>query len=422
MTTTNRTLPSARHQQQWSNWGGNQVCTPALTVRPTTEAEAVGAVRYAVTEGMGVRVAGAGHSFTPVVQTGGMLLDLSGLQGITGIDSATGRVRALGGTTIDKFGDPLWERGLSLANQGDIDKQAIAGAVSTATHGSGIGLGSFASTVRWMRLLTGQGEIIEVDETDPERLHAVQVAVGTAGVILELELQAVEAYHLREQITYETTEELLENWERNPLEARHFSFLWCQAPESAGLYELPTPDGLDMVGRAYTKRYWAESLDESDGRALSSEEGRRRDRAYRIYPGGFMLPFHELEYYVGVDRAKEAWTALKDLILEDFPDQHYPIETRWTRGDEAFLSPFYHEDKVSLSVSGAPGTDYWPYLQAVDSLLDGFDATVHWGKIHLLTRERAERLFPRLPDFLRVRRELDPRGVFLNDHTRALFH
>ncbi|MDO5662090.1 MAG: D-arabinono-1,4-lactone oxidase [Brachybacterium sp.] len=165
-------------------------------------------------------------------------------------------------------------------------------------------------------------------------------------------------------------------------------------------------------------RAWAEPAEEPSG--IREEEGARHDRAYRIYPGGFMIPFHELEYYVGVDRAKDAWTALKDLILEDHPDQKYPIETRWTRGDDAHLSPFHREDKVSLSVSGAPGTDYWPYLRDVDELLQGYDATVHWGKLHLLDRERLDRLFPEAETFRSVRRELDPEGVFLNDHTRAL--
>lgn len=409
----------AEDSKTWTNWGGNESCTPALTVRPRSEDELIDAVRYAAHERINVRVAGAGHSFTPIVTTGGMMLDLSALQQVTGIDTATRRVRALGGTVISAFGEQLWNKGLSLGNQGDIDKQAIAGAVSTATHGSGSALGSFSSTVTWVRLLTASGDIIEIDESDLRRLRAARVAVGTLGVILEIELQAVEAYQLRERITYETTDELLANWDRNSAESRHFSFLWCQAPESPALYELPWPEGLSVPGRAYTKRYWSETATHSHD--LVEEEGGRRGPAYRIYPGGMEIPFHELEYYVSADRAKDAWIALKDLILNEHPDQLYPIETRWTQGDDAFISPFYKDDKVSLSVSGAPGTNHWPYLRAVDELLQGYDATCHWGKIHFLTRERLESLYPELDEFLAVRRELDPSGLFLNDHTRALF-
>lgn len=409
----------AEDHVKWTNWGGNETCTPALTVRPRTEEEVVDAVRFAGKEGIGVRVVGSGHSFTPVVATGGMLLDLSGLQAVTGIDSERKRARALGGTGIHAFGEPLWNAGLSLGNQGDIDKQAIAGAVSTATHGSGIDRGSFSSTVTWVRLLLASGDIIEIDESDLRRLRAARVAVGTLGVILEVELQAVDAYKLRERITYETTDELLSNWDRNPADSRHFSFLWCQAPESPALYELPWPEGLEVPGRAYTKRYWEEPATSSH--EVVEQDGSRVGPAYRIYPGGMEIPFHELEYYVSVDRAKDAWVALKDLILDEHPDQLYPIETRWTQGDDAYLSPFYKDDKVSLSVSGAPGTNHWPYLRAVDELLQEYDATCHWGKIHFLTRERLETLYPELDEFLAVRRELDPKGLFLNDHTRALF-
>lgn len=416
---SSNTLPNSTLNEPWRNWGGNQEFIPAITARPTSENEVIETVRYAIKAGLTIRVAGAGHSFTPVVETDGLLLDLSGLQQVTGVDSSSKRVRALGGTAISEFGDPMWKAGLSLQNQGDIDKQAIAGAISTATHGSGIASGSFSSTVRWVRLINGQGEVVEIDETDLRLLRAAQVAVGTLGVILEVELQAVPAYHLREEITYETTEELLDRWDINPSHSKHFSFLWCQAPESAGLYELPTPPGLDMVGRAYTKRYWAEGLNEKDG--AIKQEGRRHDRAYKIYPGGFGLPFHELEYYVGVDRSEEAWKALKNLIVEEHPEQKYPIETRWTKAEDGYISPFYKEDKVSLSVSGAPGTAYGPYLKAVDELLQDFDATVHWGKIHLLDRERVDDLFPEVETFRSIRRDFDPNGVFLNKHTHELF-
>src|SRR5699024_10006159 len=237
--------PKPTQNQPWRNWGGNQAFTPAITIRPTNEAELLEAARNAIKDNMAISVAGAGHSFTPVVATDGLLLDLSGMQQVTGIDSGSKRVRALGGTRISEFGEPLWKAGLSLGNQGDIDKQAIAGAIATATHGSGITTGCFSSTVTWMRLLNGHGEIVEIDENDLKQLRAAQVSVGTLGVILEVELQAVPAYYLREEISYETTEELLALWDENPHNSRHFSFLWCQAPESAALYELPTPPGLD---------------------------------------------------------------------------------------------------------------------------------------------------------------------------------
>ncbi len=84
------------------------------------------------------------------------------------------------------------------------------------------------------------------------------------------------------------------------------------------------------------------------------------------------------------------------------------------------MSPFYKRDTTVLSVSGAPGTDYWPYLRDLDALLEDFDARPHWGKIHFLTRDRIEKMYPEYDKFVAVRREFDPDGVFLNDNLRSL--
>ncbi|MBP1233284.1 FAD/FMN-containing dehydrogenase [Arthrobacter sp. PvP102] len=413
-------FPAVPHEihRQWSNWGGNQSATPAYTVRPRTDEEVLEVVRYAIKAGLPVRAVGAGHSFTPLVQTGGILLDLAGISGITGTDTERLRARARAGTAISDFGEPLWNAGLSLSNQGDIDKQAIAGALSTGTHGSGVELGSFSSALRWARLINGHGEIVEIGENDLRELKAAQVALGTLGILLEVELAVSPRYHLAEQITYPTWGETVANWDTDIASNRHYSFLWCQGEESAGLYELPTPAGESMINRSYTKRYNAVDLDESTD--LSSAEGARRDRAYRIYAGGFMIPFHELEYYVPMERGREAVEALQDLIRTRHADQKYPIEVRWVKAENGYLSPFQGRNTTVLSVSGAPGTNYWPYLRDVDEMLQDFDARAHWGKIHFLTRERVAALYPGYEEFVAVRREFDPHGVFLNDHTRAL--
>jgi FAD/FMN-containing dehydrogenase len=135
----------------WTNWVGNQSFSPAAVVEPRDEDEVVRAVQQAAR----VRVAGAGHSFTPIVETDGMLLDLAAMRGVLSTDAARRGTTALPATLIRDFYEPLWEAGLALRNQGDIDTQQIAGAVATATHGSGIGNPSLSGFVRGVRLVTG---------------------------------------------------------------------------------------------------------------------------------------------------------------------------------------------------------------------------------------------------------------------------
>src|SRR5690349_15515867 len=116
-----------RPTSTWTNWVGNQSFTPASTTAPQDEEEVAVLVGQAAERNLGVRVAGAGHSFTPVVETGGMLLDLSNLRGVLHTDPERKRATALAGTRIHDFYEPLWDAGLALRNQGDIDTQQIAG-------------------------------------------------------------------------------------------------------------------------------------------------------------------------------------------------------------------------------------------------------------------------------------------------------
>jgi FAD/FMN-containing dehydrogenase len=95
------------------------------------------------------------------------------------------------------------------------------------------------------------------------------------------------------------------------------------------------------------------------------------------------------------------------------------MELRTTAADEGFLSPNFERDSAVISVSGAPGTDCWPFVHAIDETLRPFAARPHWGKLHFMTRERLEELFPRFDRFVELRRELDPDGVFLNDHSSS---
>jgi FAD/FMN-containing dehydrogenase len=400
---------------RWTNWVGNQSFSPARVATPHNAEEVAALVAQAARSALGVRVAGAGHSFTPLVQTDGLLLDLSRLSGIVRADADRVRAVARAGTRIRDFYEPLWRHGLALRNQGAIDEQQIAGAVATATHGSGISNRSLSGVVRAVTLVGCDGGIRRIDDRQPRLLRAAQVAVGMLGVITELELEVAPAYRLTERVDVCAWEDVLERWDELVHGHRHANFFWMPTGDSAGLYGL---DGLGVeAGRCCVKTY-----DEAPADAPDSDiPGRRTDRCYRIYPNVFEPNFHELEYFVALERAPDALHAMRELMQASLPDSVYPLGVRTVGADDAYLSPNHGTATVALSIAGAPGTDYWSYLRAVDSLLAQFDARVHWGKLHFLNRERLHQLYPQAGEFIAVRRELDPEGVFLNDHLRRLF-
>ena len=123
----------------WHNWSGAQTAHPQAFVQPATEAELVGVVRDAAARGLHVKTVGAGHSFTAAAVTDGVLVNLDNLTGLVHVDKDAMEVTFLAGTRLRDVPGLLRPHGLALANQGDVDPQSLAGALSTSTHGTGSG-------------------------------------------------------------------------------------------------------------------------------------------------------------------------------------------------------------------------------------------------------------------------------------------
>jgi FAD/FMN-containing dehydrogenase len=403
----------------WRNWVGNQSCIRAARGAPSSEDELCSMIIDATGKGLNVRVAGSGHSFTPVALTSGLHLTLANMQGVRHIDHAKRRVTAAAGTTINQLVRVLKAEGLSMINQGDIDSQALAGALTTGTHGTGLTLGNMASSIVGMRLVQPNGEIIVVDESTPDLLNAGRVSLGVLGAISEITLQVMDSFNLHERIWREDFESVMEKHDEMAKKHRHFSFFWCPYEQSRHCYCLPDTAATSKTGRT-TDMCEVKVMDITD-RPIFEGEFEKVAYSSDAYPIEYVPNFHELEYAVPVAHAKEALRAVRKLMLEDFPEAIYPIEYRFTAGDGAWMSPFFEQDSVTISVSGEPGTDYWDYLRSVDKILRSFGARPHWGKMHFLTGEDVTSIYPRANDFRNLRRKLDPQGFYLNDHLSALF-
>lgn len=406
----------------WQNWGHNQSFRPRRILNPTIEADVQTAVIEAITKGETVRAAGSGHSYTPVVETPHTLLKLDSLTGLVSVDRQSRSAVVKAGTKLSALGEPLWNAGLALANQGDTHGQTISGATATGTKGSGRELGSLSSMIRGVRLVDGTGQIRDIDGTDEDLLSAAQVSLGLLGIVTELTLDVVPAYRLQESNQIMNVEDLLSEWHRAANDYRHFSFFWCPGDASSDMYSLP---------RVPRDHAWVKFLSEdgnideaeTDRQPLEGPLGRRNGRSYLIYPDvsdSHAGEFVELEYMVHEQDAKDAFLAVRQLMLTDYPNES-PVQVRWQRADSAFLSAQYERPSVSISVSGVRAGDFHKFLRAVDAELRPFGARPHWGKMHYLTATDLPNLYPELDRFLAVREQFDPKGVFLNDHLRDLF-
>jgi FAD/FMN-containing dehydrogenase len=399
--------------ETWTNWVGNQTFKPLGFATVSTEEEVIEVARTAVLSRTCIRTHGTGHSFTPIVETSGTLLDMSALKGVISIDRENCLVTAWAQTPIHDFGDALWRHGLSLANQGDIDTQTVSGAIATGTHGSGLRLGSFSSTLEAARIVDGRGKILDVSRAEtPDTLAALQTSIGMLGIMTRVTVKVVPAYILHEQIKVMHVDEVLENWDHLLTDYRHFSFFWMPTEKSSALYGFPSISSDYCMVKLYK---------EVDAGFSAVTGADRVDRSYRIYSHTFEPNFHELEYFIPIENGKDAFAAQRKYMLNSLPNSQFPLEVRFVAADDGWLSPNYKRTNLVMSVSGIPNTDYWPYLLATDALFASFNGRPHWGKLHFMTPGRMPELFPKYEDFKTLRREHDPNGLFLNPHLQNLF-
>jgi FAD/FMN-containing dehydrogenase len=400
---------------EWSNWSGSVTCQPRHVIAPQSEEEIVTIVRRAATDNQTVRVTGTGHSFTPLCSSDDVLLSLDRLAGIEAVDAGAGRVWIRAGTKIHDLGGPLAERGLALENQGDVDVQAIAGAVSTGTHGTGPTLGSLSTQVVGLRIVTAAGDILDCSaETDAETFRAAQVSLGALGVITAVRLRLLPRYRLHEQVRREPLDACLANLDKRNLANRHFEFFWYPADDVAFTKTLNPTD------RPSTPRSDAQATP-ANAAGLSSAERERVDDSWRIFPTVRENRFNEMEYSVPAERGVECFLEVRELMHRSHTLVAWPVEYRTVAADEIFISPAQGRATVAISIHQGAELPYAAFFDDAEKIFRRHHGRPHWGKLHSLTSRELCDLYPQWDRFQAVRTRLDPQGRFLNQYLRRLF-
>jgi len=385
-------------------------------ITPQSEAEIVALVKQANEAGQTVRVAGTGHSFVPLCATDGLLLSLDGLQGVVQPHPlpGVGEVTVWAGTKIHQMGDPLWALGWAMANMGDIDRQAIAGAISTGTHGTGQTLGNISTQVTGLRLVIATGEIIDCSPTvEPEIFKTAQVALGALGIITQVTLRLLPAYLLHEKTWVASFDECVACLAEQIQTNRHFEFFWVPNEDVCAMKTL-NPTDLVQLPAPPTKP-------NVTGRLTRYIREERIDRSYRIFPSERNLTFNEMEFAVPAANGFDCLCEIRQLMQTKHSDVLWPIEYRTLAADDLYLSPAYGRATVTISVHQAAELPYQSFFADVEVVFRNHQGRPHWGKIHTHTARDLYALYPMWERFHNVRRRLDPTGRFLNPYLKAIF-
>jgi FAD-linked oxidoreductase len=432
---------SPKSVTEWRNWAGDQRCRPVAIERPGSNAELLDALERAARGRERVRVVGSGHSFSDIALTDGRLLTLERMTRVLDVDRSSGLVRVQAGITISELSNRLAGYGLALENLGDIDVQSIAGAISTATHGTGARLGNIPSQVLALQLVLADGSTLECSaEEHPEVFRAARVGLGALGAIAEVTLRCVPAFRLHGVDRPAPLRETLERFEELSLAHDHFElYVFPHADTALTRTNDRTEEPARPRGRgaAYANDVLLTNhvfeLCCRLGRRLPSQIPRinrlvtrlagseeRLDRSDRIFASPRLVRFTEMEYALPRERTVEAVRRVLELVPRNGFAVPFPIEVRTVAADDALISTAAGRASGFVAVHMYRGMEWEPYFRAVEAVMSELDGRPHWGKRHFQT---AASLAPRYPDwdrFQAVRARLDPTGRFANAYVERV--
>ncbi|MGW9555761.1 D-arabinono-1,4-lactone oxidase [Nocardiopsis sp. NPDC055551] len=426
----------------WHTWADTYQARPRRTTTPGGTEEVAAAVITAAAEDLRVRMVGTGHSFTDVAITDGLLLSPTSLTGLRSVDPVAGTATVAAGTPLCDFNDALAERGLALANMGDIAVQTASGAVQTGTHGTGRDAGGLASQVVGMEIVLADGSVVECSaEHEPDLFHAARVGLGAFGVVTALTFAVRPAFLLRAEEVPMPLDEVLERLPELRADNDHFEFFWFPhtgntntkrnnisegpprplAPFKAWLDdEFLSNRVFERVNRV-CRRFPATvpTVNQISSRALSARS--YTDVSHKVFASVRNVRFVEMEYAIPAEHVADVLREARSIVDRGDHRVSFPVEVRFAPADDVWLSTAHERESAYVAVHMYQGTPYREYFADLEALFTSVGGRPHWGKLHTRDRAYLEGVYPRLGDALAVRDRVDPHRRFGNAYLDRVF-
>lgn len=459
------------------NWGGNPQLTwrPGLLFTATSEDEVRAAIQTARHDGRRLKVLGARHSYSGVLNDddGEYALDVSRMV-VPGDGSRPGAAILSPGQTLKTAVQALDERGLALANLGTHAAQTVAGAVATNTHGTGRAFPGLSGMVKRLDVIDGLGRIHRGISRDhePELFLALRSGLGILGVTTSLTLDVRPQFNIALERTVESLPPFFDQKRIDNEVSRHDWFELYVLPYTKSAVvirknETAEPvspgrgsaNGLAAVWRWLQERFrcfvvndlykWlvavmlrapglADEIFALQRLFLATQSAAFVDRSDRAllaeYERNPWQHLWEIELFFPVAHTAECLQRVCEILErgkrnQDFVTE-FPIHVRTVRGDDSYLSPAYCPDSERtfgvISVPQNPVNDradlFEALTDALDAIMDGHrerPVGLHWGKNRYTGLKRLEERYPGLEAFRQVRQRLDPDGVFLTPWAKA---
>ena len=419
--------------EQWQNWSGFVTAEPQVIARPETLDQLSTTIRSALGP---IRIAGTGHSFTPLVKSQGTILSLDAFEGLKSHDPQKLQARVGAGTKIGALARLLYGVGQALPNMGDIDKQAFGGGLGTATHGSGATLGAYHTQLEAMQFVDGRGELREFDRaSNPDAMNAMGASLGAFGALTEVTIRNMANYRLRRRRWTTPLPDVLDQFE--PMMTAHRSAEFYYIPfagralfiasdiTDAPATARPPEEDDDALATLRTLRNWLGWFPWLRRKLIGSAMAKVPDEDYvedwlKVYASERNVKFNEMEYHLPVEEGAATLREIIALMEARFPEVYFPVEVRVVAADDVWLSPFYKRPSCSIAIHHDAREDPLPFFNAAEPIFCKHGGRPHWGKMHNLTSKELSAIYPRWNDAMAMRREMDPDNRFVSPYMARL--
>jgi xylitol oxidase len=408
--------------ERLTNWAGNIEFGARRLHRPGTLDE----LREVVTGSERLRVLGSGHSFNRLADTDGDLISLAGLPRTVEIAADAATVRIDGGMRYGELAAHLAGAGLAVHNMASLPHISVAGAVATATHGSGVRNGNLATAVAGLEILRADGSVTTLDRSDPDLAGAV-VGLGALGVVTALTLDVVPAFELRQYVYDDLPEAALHEHLDEILSAGYSVSLFTRW-SSPGIDQVWLKRAEPMTGDFFGARPADGPRHPVPGMPTENctEQGGTPGPWHTRLPH-FRMEFtpssgEELQSEWHLPRsaalaAIEAVSGLRDRVAAVLQ----VCEIRTIAADELWLSPNHERDSLALHFTWIADTGaVLPVVADLEKALTPLGARPHWGKIFTAAPYELRAAYPRFADFAALTTRFDPKGAFRNPWLDAL--
>ena len=459
----------ASNSYKHHTWARTFHSRPELFIQPETTEEIQKIITLARRCRRRLVTVGCGHSPSDLTCTSSWLVNLDKYDRILSINKNTKVVVMQAGIRLEKLGLRLKEQGLAMPNLGSINHQSIAGAIGTATHGSSTRHGILSQSVIGLKIMLSNGRTVLCSaEQNQDLFRAALVSLGALGIVIEVTFKAVNQFNIAWVQQLLPMEDILQDWEKDLWTKAEYTRVWWMPYMKRGIkwtadktdqpIQLPKTSwlggalGFHSYHIALYIAQWIPSLipaierfvitvqygASADGNGSSGVEEGRTGLLMNCLYSQFVN-----EWAIPLAKGPEAITRLSawlhgDQKASDIPFDptgvyvHAPIEVRVSDTSSTLPRPYLDNTVPDGPTLYLNATLYRPYncdppcraryYQAFEWLMKEMGGRPHWAKnFNHVTREDTHQMYPEMVDWLRVRDEVDPEGMFVGDwHRRHL--